>query len=119
MSIDARYLFMARMDVAPDKEALFNEVYDEEHVPLLSEVPGVLSVARFRTDELSMIVGGERKTIRIENEPTYTAIYELDGPDVLTSEAWGKAVDSGRWPGQVRPHTGNRRHVLLKRTFPE
>ena len=119
MSIDARYLFMARMDVDPDKEALFNEVYAEEHVPLLREVPGVLSVARFRTDELSMVIGGERKTIRMENEPTYTAIYELETPDVLTSEAWGKAVDSGRWPGKVRPHTGNRRHVLLKRVSPE
>jgi len=33
---------------------------------------------------------------------------------VLTSPAWDKAVEEGRWPGQVRPHTKNRRHVLLK-----
>ena len=25
-----------------------------------------------------------------------------------------KAVEEGRWPAQVRPHTKNRRHVLLK-----
>jgi hypothetical protein len=24
------------------------------------------------------------------------------------------AVDSGRWPGEVRPYTRNRRHVLKK-----
>ncbi|MCH7930882.1 MAG: hypothetical protein IH906_01540 [Proteobacteria bacterium] len=29
------------MDVEPDKEALFNEVYDEEHVPNPMNVPGV------------------------------------------------------------------------------
>jgi len=61
-----------------------------------------------------MNIGGERKTMRAENEPAYTAIYELESPDVLTSAAWNKAVEAGRWPAQVRPHTRNRRHVLLK-----
>jgi hypothetical protein len=32
------------MDVDPDKEALFNEVYDTEHVPNLLKVPGVHAV---------------------------------------------------------------------------
>jgi len=35
MPIKAKYLFVASMDVDTDKEALFNEVYDTEHVPLL------------------------------------------------------------------------------------
>jgi hypothetical protein len=62
-----------------------------------------------------MIIGGERKTIVVEREPRYQALYELTGPEVLTSEAWATAVDQGRWPGQVRPHTQNRRHVLYRR----
>ena len=33
------------MDVEPDKEALFNEVYDEEHVPNPINVPGVAARA--------------------------------------------------------------------------
>ena len=41
MPISTRYLFTASMDVAPDKEALFDEVYDQEHVPNLLKVPGV------------------------------------------------------------------------------
>ncbi|MBI2527860.1 MAG: hypothetical protein HYV93_17980, partial [Candidatus Rokubacteria bacterium] len=45
----------------------------------------------------------------------YNALYELESPEVLTSEAWAAAVDRGRWPGQVRPHTKNRRHVLYER----
>jgi hypothetical protein len=112
MPIQTRYLFTAAMDVTADKEALFNEVYDREHVPLLLKVPGVVSVARFRVEPLTMIIGGERKTIVIEDEPKYSAVYELESPDVLTTEAWGKAVDQGRWPGQVRPHTRNRRHTM-------
>ncbi|MCH7796137.1 MAG: hypothetical protein IH900_13510, partial [Proteobacteria bacterium] len=46
MPIATTYLFIASMDVEPDKEALFNEVYDTEHVPNLLKVPGVLSVTR-------------------------------------------------------------------------
>ena len=112
MPIQTRYLFTAAMDVTPDKEALFHEVYDTEHIPLLLKVPGVVSVARFRTEPLTMVIGGERKTIVVEGEPKFSAVYELESPQVLTSDAWAKAVDQGRWPGQVRPHTSNRRHTL-------
>ena len=115
MPLTTRYLFSAAMDVRPDKEALFHEVYDQEHVPILLEVPGVVSVARFQTRTLTMVIGGQRKTIAVENEPRYHALYELESPDVLISPAWAAAVDHGRWPGEVRPYTRNRRHVLLER----
>jgi len=44
VSISTRYVFIASMDVTPEAEALFNEVYDTEHVPNLLQVPGVRSV---------------------------------------------------------------------------
>lgn len=116
MPAKAKYLMIASMDIDAEHEAIFNEVYDKEHVPNLSKVPGVLGITRYKREELIMNIGGERKTIRIENEPLYTAIYELESPEVLTSVAWNKAVEEGRWPTQVRPHTKNRRHVLLKIT---
>jgi len=118
MALQTRYLFTASMDVEPTKEALFNEVYDTEHVPLLLKVPGVIAVARLKKTTLTMIIGGEKKTIVAENEPTYSATYEVESPEVLTSAAWGAAVDQGRWPGQVRPFTKNRRHVLYQRILP-
>lgn len=111
-----RYLFMVSMDVEPDKEALFNEVYDTEHVPLLLKVPGVLSVTRCVNEDFAVVIGGERKQVAVEGEPKHTAIYELASPDVLTSDAWGAAVDEGRWPTHVRPHTFNRRHMLKRVT---
>jgi len=119
MSGKAKYLMIASMDVDPEHDAIFNEVYDKEHIPNLGKVPGVLGISRYRRDELTMNIGGERKTIQIPNEPSYTAIYELESPDVLTSAAWDKAIEDGRWPGQVRPFTKNRRHVLLKLMEPE
>ncbi|MCI0440459.1 MAG: hypothetical protein L0177_15200, partial [Chloroflexi bacterium] len=90
----------------------------KEHVPLLSKVPGVISIARFKTRELEMIIGGERRKIVVENEPKYGAMYELESPDVLTSEGWANAVDAGRWPGEVRPYTKNRRHTLHELILP-
>ena len=113
MRIDAKYVFMASMDVAAEKEDLFNEVYDEEHVPNLLAVPGVLSVTRIKSMPFAVRVGSERK-VSPAASPTYTAIYELESPDVLVSDAWARAVEAGRWPGEVRPFTSNRRHVLSK-----
>ena len=115
MPFQTKYVFSAAMDVEPAKDAIFNEVYDKEHVPLLLKVPGVVAVARFKKQEVTLIIGGERKTIVVEAEPTYNALYEIESPEVLVSEAWGNAVDQGRWPGQVRPYTKNRRHVLYAR----
>ena len=114
MATKANYIFSVSMDVDPEKEDLFNEVYDTEHIPLILKVPGILSARRYKLEPLAMIIGGEKKTIVMEGEPKYLAIYELASADVLVGEGWAKAVDSGRWPSQVRPYTRNRRHVLRK-----
>ena len=114
MAAKANYILTISMDVDTDKEALFNEVYATEHIPALMKVPGVVSARRCRLEPLAMVIGGEKKTIVMEGEPKYMAIYELESPDVLVGEGWAKAVDSGRWPGEVRPFTRNRRHVLRK-----
>ena len=111
----SKYFFTAAMDIPTDKEQLFNEVYDEEHIPYLSEVPGVLSIARFTSQPLKMVIGGEEKEIVIQDQPKHTAIYEIESPEILTSSGWSEAVDRGRWATEVRQHTYNRRHVLLKK----
>src|SRR4029453_17279349 len=113
MPIGSSYVFIASMDVDPDKEALFNEVYDQEHIPNLLKVAGVRAVTRIKGAPFAMSIGGEEKKVAHDG-PSYSAIYELDDPGVLTSEAWAKAVEAGRWPSQVRPFTHNRRHALYK-----
>ena len=41
-------LYLVRMDVGHDRDTLFNEVYDKEHLPNLRGVPGVRSAHRYR-----------------------------------------------------------------------
>jgi hypothetical protein len=113
MPINAKYLFVASMDVAPEKEDLFNDVYDNEHIPNLLKVPGVRSVSRIKGEPFTVSIGGAEKKVAHEG-PTYSAMYEIDSPAVLTSPEWAKAVELGRWPGAVRPHTSNRRHALYR-----
>jgi hypothetical protein len=114
MPITTEYLFMVSMDVAKEKEALFNEVYDTEHVPLLLKVPGVRAVSRMKTEQAAFNIAGERKVLDGGSEPQYVAIYEIDSPDVLLSKEWAEAVEKGRWSSEVRPYTSNRRHVVRK-----
>jgi hypothetical protein len=113
MPIKSKYLFVASMDVAPEKEALFNEVYDTEHVPALLKVPGVHAATRIAGEPFAVSIGGVEKQVTPEG-PRYSALFEIDGPHVLVSPEWAKAVEHGRWPGEVRPFTSNRKHALYR-----
>jgi hypothetical protein len=113
MPIKSKYLFVASMDVDPDKEALFNEVYDTEHVPNLLKVPGVHAVARLQGEPFALSMGGEEKKVA-HNGPRYSAVYEIDGSHVLVSPEWARASEAGRWPKEVRPYTRNRQHALYR-----
>ena len=114
MPAKARYFFVVSMDIAPEHEALFNEVYDSEHVPYLASVPGVLSATRSVREPLRMMFAGEERTMDPGDEPKYSVTYEIEGPEVLLSAAWAEAGECGRWPDEVRPLTTNRRHVLRR-----
>jgi hypothetical protein len=113
MAINSKYLFVVSMDIDADKEALFNEIYDREHIPSLLKVPGVRAAIRMAGEHFSMNIGGAEKKVTHDG-PRYSAIYEIDGPHVLISPEWAKAAEEGRWPSQVRPFTRNRRHALYK-----
>jgi len=113
MPLKSKYVFVASMDVDPDKEALFNEVYDTEHVPYLLKVPGVQAVSRLVGEAFAINMGGAEKEVAHAG-PRYSAIYEIDGPHVLVSPDWAKAVETGRWASQVRPFTRNRHLAMYK-----
>jgi hypothetical protein len=113
MPITSKYLFVVSMDVDPDKETLFNEVYDTEHVPNILKVPGVRAASRMAGEAFTHSIGGVQAR-KEHDAPRYTAIYEIDSPEVLLSPDWQKHAEAGRWPAQVRPFTRNRRHHLYK-----
>src|ERR1700687_2168903 len=103
MASTEKWIFTAAMYVEADKEALFNHVYDQEHIPMIRKVPGVVSATRLKLDTLHNTMGGETKTMDPQGAPRYAVIYELTHPNVLTSAEFERAVDQGRWPTQVRP----------------
>ena len=52
-------IFAVQLDIPAEHEAEFNRVYDTEHFPMLSKVPGVRSAARYRLEH-STVPGMER-----------------------------------------------------------
>ena len=99
MAEEAKYIYIAAMDVEPDKEAAFNEVYDTEHIPTILKVPGVISAARYEV---------------VSGDPKYMAVYEVETPELPESEIFRAATNEGRWPTEIRPFTRNRYHAVYK-----
>lgn len=80
----------------PGFEDEFNRWMDEEHVPALGSVPGVLAARRYRAT-----VG----------RPGYLGIYHLVDASVCGSAAWRSASDTP-WRARMRPNTRHRaRHL--------
>ncbi|MBO89894.1 MAG: hypothetical protein CMP14_10265 [Rickettsiales bacterium] len=114
MALTANYLFIVSMDVEPEHEDLFNEVYDTEHVPNICKVPGVITAYRLKLEEAELSVGSRAANKSAETPQKYMAIYELERADIPGSDAWAAQAEIGLWPTKVRPHTFNRRHELRK-----
>ena len=74
---EARALMVAIGDTPAEHELEFNKWYDEEHVPMLAKVPGVLCARRFFSPA---------------GKPRHIALYELSQPDVTRSAPWQEAV---------------------------
>ena len=98
------YIYVVQMNIPAEHEAEFNRVYDTEHFPMLSKVPGVRSAGRYRLEH-STVPGMQR----------YLTLYELDSPDVLKSAAWEKAGSFGDWATKIRPLTTSRHHSVFER----
>ena len=113
MPITTKYLFIVSMDVTPEKEALFNEIYDE-HCEFIRAVKGVRGITRWKTEPAAFILAGQVKPIDGSGMARYTALYEIDSPDIITTPEWNAAVEKGRWAAEIRPHTFNRSHVVRK-----
>ena len=111
MPFDSKFVFVAAMDVDPEKEDLFNEIYDTEHIPNLLGVDGVISVSRSKRVPTNLIIGGETVAVG-SDEPLYIAYYELENLDVINSDGWAAAVDKGRWTDEVRPYTHSK-HLAI------
>jgi hypothetical protein len=95
------YVFWVMMDVEPHREALFNELYDHEHLPLLLKLAGSINAVRYRTTAAG--------------EPRYLCAYEVEDAGLPMSKLWSNTSDVGRWKPEVRPYTHNKRYIVSER----
>jgi hypothetical protein len=98
------HLFVVQLDIPAEHEAEFNRVYDTQHFPMLSKVPGVLRAERYRLDHSS--------------DPAmarYLTLYEVDSPAVMQSQAWQTAAAFGDWIRKIRPLVTTRHHSVFER----
>ncbi len=98
------YVYVVQMNIPVAHEAEFNRIYDTEHVPMLSKVPGVHKVSRYRLTKT--------------NDPKmqkYLAIYEINSPAVVDSKEWEVAGAWGDWATEIRPHTTERHHSFFEK----
>ena len=79
-----------------------------------NDSPSKILIYRLSLEPLKLSMAGKIQEIVAEGEPNFAAYYWIESPDVLTSDAWGDAIEEGRWAEHVRPYTKNRRHVLRK-----
>jgi hypothetical protein len=99
-STPAPYLLLVCLETDDEHDAELNDWYDNEHLAALQSVPGCHTARRYRGTDVAA------------GFPKNLAIYELDSPEVRTSDAWHKAADT-EWTLRMRPHfLPNRRDTM-------
>jgi len=88
MNSQKHVLVIVRIDVKPEMEEEFNRWYDQEHIPNLLTVPGIIWAKR---------------GINTGKGPKYIAVYEHENIDVQRTEAFRKAVNTD-WTQKLSPH---------------
>jgi hypothetical protein len=96
---EAGGLCISSMEVDPAIEDEFNEWYNEEHMPLMDAVPGMVSARRFRATS---------------GLPRYVAVYHLDSPDVYKHRSWYEANQTP-WLRRIHRHRLRTLHMILER----
>jgi hypothetical protein len=92
-------LLLVGMTPTSDVESAFNAWYDNEHIPALAGVPGVLCARRFRTS-----AGGMK----------YIALYHFIGPGVVDTSEWKDASGSTPMPQHVRDQISDRLRLVCR-----
>lgn len=105
-------LLMVWTDIDPEYEDAFNAWYNEEHIPHLAKVPGILNSGRYRA-----VRGG----------PKYLAMYELEDHNVLRGTDFANSTrykPTARRTGSSGGHIGRNfilntyRQIFPARTDP-
>jgi len=93
------YHYVVRTDVVSGGEEELERWYDEEHMPGLAAVSGVISAQRL---------------ISLDAAPRYYACYDLATPDVRDDPDW-LAMRATEWSGRVRVMFRDTRRTISRR----
>ena len=106
MPAKGKGLLLVMMDIDPEHEEEFNRWYNEEHVPERLSIPGFISGRRFRA---------------VEGSPKYLALYELESPEVLNTQAYRHWLGEGRteWTKRMSPRFKNFVRNVYVQIYPE
>ena len=100
----ADYLYLVQMDIPEELETEFNRIYDTQHVPNIIKARGVHGCTRYRLE-----------TTDVDGVARYAALYEIDSPEIPSTDAWKAESEKGEWPSKIRPHTTNRSHHIFRK----
>jgi hypothetical protein len=93
----APFCMTITFEIAPEDEAEFNDIYDNDHIPNILKLEGVLEIIRFRDaapNEKGFLV--------------YSAIYFLAQENLHLTPEWTALSDLGRWAPVIRPKVKSR-----------
>ncbi|KAI9070279.1 hypothetical protein FKP32DRAFT_1586293 [Trametes sanguinea] len=111
-----RVLSIVEIDMKPEPgaEEEFNKWYDEEHIPLLAQVPGWVRSRRFVLVDAGAI-GSEAEEGR---PPKYLAIHEWEGMEAFERPDFIAATET-EWTKRVLQNVAvfERRRMTLLRTW--
>jgi hypothetical protein len=93
----APYCMMITFEIAPEDEAEFNDIYDNDHIPTIMKLDGVTEVIRFRDP------GRNEKGYLV-----YSAIYFMTKENLHLTPEWQALSDTGRWMPVIRPKVKSR-----------
>jgi hypothetical protein len=104
--MSSEHIFIIQLGIPAAMEAAFNDVYDNDHLPYILQIPGVNDCTRYKlhwSDNPDML--------------KYLAIYRLDDPELPRSAAWKTQGGKGKWPTEIRPHVTGRVNGGFRRIF--
>jgi hypothetical protein len=93
----APFCMMITFEIAPEDEAEFNDIYDNDHIPNILKLKGVIEVIRFKD-----AVPNEKGLL------VYSALYILAQENLHQTAEWKAVSDLGRWAPVIRPKVKSR-----------
>ena len=93
----APFCMMITFEIAPEDESEFNDIYDNDHIPNILKLKGVVEVIRFKDsapNEKGLLV--------------YSALYLLARENLHQTPQWRELSDLGRWAPVMRPKVKSR-----------